>query len=70
MRASLTNLIDEFSRAFGPPFLPKGFFKAEPDGKGLRMEIGDRTLILDGKGRLESSGSNVGTGRQWDIKRR
>jgi len=62
------HFVAELNRVFGPPFLPAGFFKAAPDGKGLKLKIGDRDLEVDGKGKLRASGSNVGSGKQWEIK--
>lgn len=63
----------ELNRAFGSPFLPKGFFAAGPRGKGLgkglKLRIGDRDLEIDGKGHFVGSGFNVGQGKEWDVKR-
>jgi len=74
MKANTDHLVAELNRAFGPPFLPVGFFKAGPRakgfGKGLKLKIGDRDLELDGKGKLCASGSNVGEGVAWEVRRK
>ena len=73
MKANTDHLVAELNRAFGPPFLPAGFFRAGPRakgfGKGLKLKIGDRDLEIDGKGKLCASGSNVGKGVVWEIKK-
>ena len=69
MKANTDHFVAELNRVFGPPFLPAGFFKAAPGGKGLKLKIGDRDLEVDGKGKLCASGSNVGKSRTWEIKK-
>ena len=69
MKANTDHLVNALNRAFGPPFLPTGFFRAEAGGKGLKLRIGDRDLQINGKGKLMASGSNVGTGRSWEINK-
>ena len=69
MKVNTNHFVDKLNRVFGSPFLPTGFFKAESDGKGLKLWIGDRDLHIDGKGEFKGSGSNVGEGRSWEVKR-
>ena len=69
MKVNTDHFVAELNLAFGFPFLPEGFFKAVPGGKGLKLKIGDRDLDLDGKGKFRASGSDVGKGKRWEIKK-
>lgn len=74
MKGNTDNIVAELNKVFGDPFLPKGFFQASPrgkgKGKGLIIKIGDRDIELDGKAHVVGSGSTVGPGKVWEIKRR
>lgn len=60
------NFVREFNRAFGEPFLPKGFASAKLTEDGMVwIDIGDRDCEFDEKGRSVGSGSKVGEGRKW-----
>jgi len=56
---------------FGPPFLPKGFFVVEEGtGSSIGIRVRDRDLMIDRDGNSLGAGTNVGTGRAWEIKKR
>ena len=68
-------LAAEINRAFGEPFLPKGFVRAKVmPGKPpwLNIKIGDRDVDFEIKGstivKFSGSGTNVGEGREWAIR--
>ena len=67
-------LAAEINRAFGAPFLPKGFVRAKIiSGKPLwlKIKIGDRDVTFEVKGstivKFSGSGTNVDEGRNWAI---
>ena len=66
----LQKIAKEINECYGYPFLPQGFVKARVTEHGtLWFDIGDRNGEFDNKGNRVGSGSNVGSGTQWEIPR-
>jgi len=64
---------EEFNRSFNGSFMPDGFCKAEvirhKDKRYLQIQLGDRDVEFDEEGNNTGSGSAVGEGVRWEIKR-
>jgi len=58
--------------SFKSPFLPEAFVRAKhiPSKGLLKISIGDRDIEVKDSGRIQSSGTNVGEGKNWSIERR
>ena len=63
----IANLCSELNWAFGPPFLPGGFFEAKFKGKRIQITCGDVTVQVHKEGDHSLTVQGLKEKREWEI---
>ena len=68
-QSEFQEFLEALVKLLAHPFLPKDFVTLSYREDGFIFSVGDRAVEIGRTGQFSGSGTNVGDGKTWEVKR-